>query len=187
VTAEQTAHQAGTDEFGRGVLALAPAVAGSPQVRTVFGRYAASVGAICALIDGTPVGLVATSLAVGASYDPPMVTFSCRKESRTWPVLRSAPRIGVSVLGEGQAAACAQIAGPATARFRGIDLHGTAEGALFVRNAMTWLDCRIAAEVEVGDHVVVVLELVEAGHDRATNPLIFLDGEFPTLRRAAAP
>jgi hypothetical protein len=31
--------------------------------------------------------------------------------------------------------------------------------------------------------VVSVLELVEVGHDLATEPLIFLDGEFPTLRR----
>jgi flavin reductase (DIM6/NTAB) family NADH-FMN oxidoreductase RutF len=132
------------------------------------------------------VGLVATSLAVGVSYDPPMVTFSCRRESTTWPVLRTAPRIGVSVLGQGQAVACAQIAGPQASRFRGLGLYETAEGALFIKYAMTWLDCQISAEVEVGDHLVVVLELVEVGHDRATEPLVFLDGEFPTLRRGAA-
>ncbi|MCE0762031.1 flavin reductase family protein [Pseudonocardia kujensis] len=169
--------------FGKGVHALAPALPGSAEVRTVFGRYAAAVGALCAVVDGRPIGLVATSLAVGASFDPPMITFSCRKESTTWPMLRTAPRIGVSVLGQGQAAVCTRIAGPAADRFRGLDLYETAEGALFVKYAMTWLDCRISAEMEVGDHAVVVLELIEVGHDLATEPLIFLDGEFPALRR----
>lgn len=172
-------------DFGKGVHLLAPALAGSPEVRTVFSRYAAAVGALCAVIDGKPVGLVATSLAVGVSYDPPMVAFSVRRASTTWPVLRTAPRIGVSVLGQGQASACTQIAGSAAGRFRGLGLYETAESALFIKNAMTWLDCQISTEVEVGDHRVVVLEVLEVGHDRATEPLIFIDGEFPALRQRA--
>lgn len=172
--------------FGAGCHALAPAVAGSAEVRTVFGRYAASVGALCAVIDGEPVGIVATSLAVGISYDPPMVTFSIRKESSTWPQLRRAPRIGVSVLGAGQATACWQIAGPAKGRFDGFELHETPEGALFLHDAMSWFDCKVIDEVEAGDHLVVILELLEVGHDRATAPLIFLDGKFHALADAAA-
>lgn len=168
-------------EFGVGVHALAPAVPGSHQVRTVFGRYAASVGALCAVVDGEPVGLVATSLAVGISYDPPMITFSIRNESSTWPTLRNASRIGVSVLGDSQASACWQIAGPAESRFRGVELHESDEGALFLRDAMTWFDCRVAAEVGAGDHTVVILEVVEVGHDQDTAPLIFLDGKFRAL------
>ncbi|ODU06709.1 MAG: hypothetical protein ABS81_04210 [Pseudonocardia sp. SCN 72-86] len=153
-------------------------------MRTVFSRYAAAVGALCAMVDGAPVGLVATSLAVGISYDPPLITFSCRKESATWPVLRAAPRIGVSVLGQGQGAICRRIAGPAAQRFGGFPMHETPEGALFLKYAMSWLDCRISAEVEAGDHVIVVLEVVEVGHDRATAPLIFLDGRFHSLRES---
>lgn len=147
----------------------------------MFGRYAASVGALCAVVDGQPVGLVATSLAVGISYDPPMITFSIRKESGTWPLLRRAPRIGVSVLSDSQASACWQIAGPADTRFNGFDLHETDEGALFLLDAMSWFDCKVIAEVEAGDHVVVLLELIEVGHDQETAPLIFLDGKFRAL------
>jgi flavin reductase (DIM6/NTAB) family NADH-FMN oxidoreductase RutF len=170
-----------TAEFGGSVHALAPALPGSPEVRTVFGRYAASVGAICAVVDQTPVGIVATSLAVGISYDPPMITFSIRKESSTWPTLRTAPRLGVSVLADHQAGHCWNIAGPAEKRFDGCDLHETGDGALFLTDAMSWFDCRLVEEVEVGDHLVVILELLEVGHDRGTAPLIFLDGKFHAL------
>lgn len=170
--------------FGKGVHVLMPAIPGSHQMRTVFSRYPAAVGALCAVVDGKPVGLVATSMAMGVSYDPPMITFSCRRESATWPVLRGAPRIGVSVLGQGQAEACLQIAGPAAMRFRGLGKYETDGGALFLKFAMTWLECRIVAEVEAGDHVLVVLEVLEVGHDRATTPLIFHDGAFSVLRNA---
>jgi flavin reductase (DIM6/NTAB) family NADH-FMN oxidoreductase RutF len=170
--------------FGKGVHVLMPATPGSRQVRTVFSRYPAAVAALCAVVEGNPVGLVATSMAMGVSYDPPMITFSCRRESATWPVLRAAPRIGVSVLGQGQAEACTQIAGPAAMRFRGLGKYETERGALFLKFAMTWLECRIAAEVEAGDHVLVVLEVLAVGHDRATTPLIFHDGAFSALRNA---
>lgn len=172
-------------QFGTGVHMLAPATPGSQQVRTVFGRYAAAVGALCAVVDGEPVGLVATSLAVGISYDPPMITFSCRKESATWPVLRRASRIGVSVLGHGQDQVCRQIAGPAGGRFAGVELHETVDGAVFLRDAMSWMDCRISAEIEAGDHIIVVLELLEVGHDQSTAPLIFLSGRFHSVREDA--
>lgn len=168
-------------EFGMGVHLLSPATAYSNQVRTVFSRYPASVGALCAVIDSEPVGIVATSLAVGISYAPPMITFSVRKKSTTWPKLRSASRIGVSVLGETQDSLCRQIAGPSEKRFANCELHETAHGSLFVKESMSWLDCRIAGEVEVGDHYVVILELIEVGHDHQTAPLVFHDGKFHSL------
>lgn len=162
------------------------AIAGSDQVRTVFGRYPAAVGALCAMVDGEPVGLVATSLAVGISYEPVLITFSCRKESATWPMLRQAPRIGVSVLGDGQGEICRRIAGPVGRRFSDVEIQTSADGAVFLLEATSWLDCRITAEVDAGDHTLVVLEVLEVGHDRNIAPLVFHDGEFHTLRGLAS-
>ncbi len=176
MTAPQTIES--VSEFGCGVHALAPASAGSSEVRDVFRRYAASVGALCAMVDGEPVGIVATSLAVGISFDPPMITFSIRKASTTWPKLRKASHIGVSVLAENQGAICRQISGPAAERFTGFGLHESPEGAVFLKDAMSWLLCTVTNEVDCGDHVIIVLGLVEVGHDRESAPLIYLDGKF---------
>jgi flavin reductase (DIM6/NTAB) family NADH-FMN oxidoreductase RutF len=169
-------------EFGVGVHALSPAAVNSHAVRTVFSRYPASVGALCAVVDGRPVGLIATSLAVGISYEPPMVAFSVRKKSTTWPKLKSSARIGVSVLSDSQGRLCRQIAGPAAERFVDCQTHETSHGSLFLHEAMTWLDCKIAGEVEVGDHVIILLELLEVGHDHQTAPLVFHGGRFHSLR-----
>lgn len=88
--------------FGADLGTMLPAEPGSAQIKAVFNGFPAAVGALAALVDGQPHGLVATSVTVGVSYDPPMVLFSVSNDSTTWPRLRRARRIGISVLGEDQ-------------------------------------------------------------------------------------
>ena len=170
-------------DFGDSLRAMAPALAHSGQVRTVFNSFPAAVGALCAKIDGQPQGLVATSLSIGTSFDPPMTLFSVRKESSTWPSLRAAPRLGISVLGEGQGELCRQISSRSGDRFANVHTTVTEHGAVFVEGAATWLDCEIAHEMPAGDHTVVIFEIHSVGHNRATPPLVFHNGSFPRLER----
>jgi flavin reductase (DIM6/NTAB) family NADH-FMN oxidoreductase RutF len=172
---------AGLLPFGSDPGTMLPASPGSAQVRAVFGGFPAAVGALCALVDGQPQGLVATSMTVGVSYDPPMVLFAVRNDSTTWPRLRSARRIGISVLGEDQGAVCRQIAAKGD-RFAGLRTVTTPEGALFVGGAISWLDCSVASEVLAGDHAVVILRVLAVGHDEQVAPLVFHRSGFPVLR-----
>jgi flavin reductase (DIM6/NTAB) family NADH-FMN oxidoreductase RutF len=169
-------------DFGDDVATMAPAVANSNEVRTVFNGFPAAVGALCALVDGQPQGMVATSLAVGVSYNPPMVSFSVRNDSSTWPILQGASRIGISVLAEGQGPACRQLASKDADRFAGLDVTATDEGALFISGAITWMDCEIAGELPAGDHTVGTFLVHEVGHTSAAHPLLFHNGRFPRMR-----
>ena len=166
--------------FGTEVDALVAADPGSDQMRAVFDGFPAAVVALCAADDDGAHGLVATSVSVGVSYDPPMVLFSVRKESTTWPVLRDFPRLGLSVLGEGQEALCRQLSG-AGDRFHGVSTKVVPGGALFIDEAMSWLDCSIESETPAGDHLVV-LRVHAVGHAHETAPLIFHRSAFPVLR-----
>lgn len=167
--------------FGSGLDRLQPAEAHSDEMRMVFSRFPAAVAALCATIDGQPYGLVATSLSVGTSYAPPMTSFSVRNQSTTWPVLRSSPRIGISILAHGQHEVCRQISSRTGERFGGVNTIATEQGALFIDSAVTWLDCEVVAELPAGDHTVVIFEIHGASHDRAVAPLVFHDGSFPSL------
>ncbi|HXD28568.1 MAG TPA: flavin reductase family protein, partial [Arthrobacter sp.] len=79
-------------------------------LRQAFAQHPSGVAALCTIIDGEPQGIVASSFTVGVSMDPPLVMFAVQNTSRTWPVVRGAGRIGVSVLGEGHDGVCRQIA-----------------------------------------------------------------------------
>ncbi len=76
------------------VRQFSPATAHSQPVRDLFNNVPTAVTALCAVIDGVPRGLVATSLSVGVSYEPPMVAFSVRFVTDMASPARRAPHRG---------------------------------------------------------------------------------------------
>ena len=155
---------------------------GPDALRGAFGRFPSGVAALCADVDGAPQGIVASSFTVGVSLEPPLVMFAVQNTSRTWPVVRQAKRIGVSVLGAAHDGVCRQIASRTGDRFRGLDLRISAEGAVFLADAALWLDCSVHSSVPAGDHQVVLLEVHGfSTHEGAHHPLVFHDSGFRQL------
>jgi flavin reductase (DIM6/NTAB) family NADH-FMN oxidoreductase RutF len=166
-------------------MTLLDAVSSDPaEVRSAFGRFPSGIAALCAEIDGVPVGLVATSFSVGVSYDPPLVLFSVQNSSTTWPVLRTATRVGVSILGSEHAAICSQLASRKGDRFAGIELTTSDDGALFIHDSALWLDCEIVSETPAGDHKIVLLEVKSLRVADGTEPLIYHSAAFRNLAAA---
>jgi flavin reductase (DIM6/NTAB) family NADH-FMN oxidoreductase RutF len=155
-------------------------------LRQAFGRFPSGIAALCAQIDGAPNGIVASSFTVGVSMEPPLVMFAVQNSSRTWPVLRGADRIGVSILGTEHDGVCRQIASRTGDRFAGIELHTSGGGAVFLEQAALWLDCSVENEVPAGDHQVVLLRVHGfSTHDGAHEPLVFHGSEFRRLEQPA--
>lgn len=153
-------------------------------LRSAFGRFPSGIAALCAVIDGKPQGIVASSFTVGVSLEPPLVMFAVQNTSRTWPVVRQAGRIGVSVLGTEHDGVCRQIASKNGDRFAGLSLHRTDQDALFLNDAALWLDCSVHQEFPAGDHHVVLLEVHGlTTHDGAHEPLVFHDSAFRRLEQ----
>lgn len=149
-------------------------------LRKVFAQHPSGVAALCADIDGEKTGIVASSFTVGVSLEPALVMFAVQKTSNTWPKLRGANRIGVSVLSERNEGVCGQIASKKGDRFLGINTHSSTDGSLFIEDSTLWLDTSIYSEVEAGDHWVVLLEV--HGHKLAEHlPSIFHDSRFHSL------
>ncbi|MBP2366481.1 flavin reductase family protein [Pseudonocardia parietis] len=160
---------------------IEPVTAGD-QLRQAFGCFPSGVTAVCAEVDGVPVGLAASSFT-SVSIDPPLVSVCMQHSSTTWPTLRERPRIGLSVLAEGQDDACGRLASKSGDRFAGTATTVADDGALFVDGATLWLDCTIHAEVPSGDHDIVLLNVHGIRADPATPPLVFHGSRF---RRLAA-
>ena len=73
----------------------------TPDVfRAVVRDHAARVVVVTAPGVPAPVGLTATSLA-SVSLDPPMVSFAVAAGASAWPVMATAPRLGVHLLDHG--------------------------------------------------------------------------------------
>lgn len=154
------------------------------ELRRVFGAFPTGVTALAALVDGTPVGLAASSFT-SVSLDPPLVSVCVARTSTTWPLLRDRERIGVSVLGAHQEAACRRLAARDGDRFAGLDLRATPEGAVLIEGASAWFDCAIERHVPAGDHEIVLLRIHALDTDHAVAPLVFHAGGFRRLAAAS--
>jgi flavin reductase (DIM6/NTAB) family NADH-FMN oxidoreductase RutF len=157
----------------------------SRTLRNAFGCFPSGVTAICAMIDGEPVGMAASSF-VSVSLDPPLVLVCIQNSSATWVKLKDAPRIGVSVLGEEHDRACSQLATKSGDRFAGLEWFATDGGAVLLEGAAVSLDCSVVEEIAAGDHQLVLLRVEELKFQPAVYPLVFHGSRFRKLAIEAA-
>lgn len=148
-------------------------------LRDAFGVFPSGVVAVAAEVDGAPTGLAASSFT-SVSLDPPLVSFSVAKTSKTWPDLRRAAHLGVTILAEHHGELCRRLAGPVDERFDGIAVAVSGEGAITIDEGLAKFDCTIYGEVEAGDHVVVLLQLHAVQHS-VGQPLVFHRSNFGRL------
>jgi flavin reductase (DIM6/NTAB) family NADH-FMN oxidoreductase RutF len=167
------------------VTMIVPDIRGAADLRRAYGAFPSGVTAVCALRDGAPVGLAASSF-VSVSMDPPLVSICVQRTSATWPLLADRDRLGVSVLGADQAAACRQLAGPAAGRFTGLVHHATPEGAVLLTGAAAWLDCSLHDVVDAGDHVLALLRVEALATHDGVAPIVFQASRFHRLVEDAA-
>lgn len=154
------------------------------RLREAFGAFPSGVVAVAAEVDGARIGLAASSFT-SVSLEPALVSFSVANTSRTWPALRRAVHLGVTILADHHGAVCRQLAGPVEHRFDALAVTATEDGAVLLDDGLARFDCTIHREVEAGDHTIVLLELHGVEHTPAeTNggsPLVFHRSGFGRL------
>ena len=153
-------------------------------LRRAFGAFPSGVVAVAAEVEGRPVGLAASSFT-SVSLEPALVSFSVANGSATWPVLRAAGHLGLSVLADHHDAVCTRLAGPAEHRFDGLDLHTTADGAVLLEDAVAAFDCTVHREIVAGDHTIVLLRLHALDDAGDSAPLVFHRSAFGRLSASA--
>lgn len=165
----------------------------SAELRRVFGTFPTGVTAVAAFVGSTPVGLAANSFT-SVSLDPPLVSICIAHTSTTWPLLRPAPRIGISVLGAHQEQAGRQLSAAGRDRFAALSWRANDIGAIVLDGASAWLDCSIEREIPAGDHDIILLRVHDLKADHTVPPLVFHGSQFhqlhmtdPAPRHAAAP
>ncbi|MCQ4632651.1 flavin reductase family protein [Shinella sp. CPCC 100929] len=166
---------------------LPPYEGDTAHLRKMFSYFPSGVVALLANVGGTPKGMVASSFTVGVSMEPPLVSCAIRRQSSTWPELKGAHRIGISVFGEDQGEMARQISSKSIAsRFEKIPLRHADSSALFIAQAPVWFECSFADELPAGDHTIALLEVHRGGADPELPPLVFYGSTFRQLQVSSA-
>jgi flavin reductase (DIM6/NTAB) family NADH-FMN oxidoreductase RutF len=150
------------------------------RLREAFGIFPSGVVAVAAEVGGELVGLAASSFT-SVSLEPALVSFSVANTSRTWPVLREAGHLGVTILADHHGEVCRRLAGPVVHRFDGLSVTATDDGAVTLDDGLARFDCTIYREVEAGDHTIVLLQLHAVEHADTSLPLVFHRSGFGRL------
>lgn len=164
------------------MIALEPMTTDPGLLRRAFGCFPSGVTAVCAMVDGGPVGMAASSFT-SVSVVPPLVSVCFQDTSTTWPRLRDLPRLGISVLAEEHDEICRTLSRKTVDRFADVAWDRTAGGGVFLPGATALLECSLYAEVPAGDHTVALLEVHGLRADPEVAPLVFHRSKF---RRLAA-
>jgi flavin reductase (DIM6/NTAB) family NADH-FMN oxidoreductase RutF len=152
-------------------------------LRHWYGEFPSGVVAVAAHVGGQLTGIAASSFT-SVSLDPPLVSVSVARTSNTWPLLRKAGQIGISVLADRQDVVCRQLAGPAGERFAGLRFSVTGGGAVLLRESLATYTTSVHQEIDAGDHVIVLLEVHAAEDGEGQAPLIFHRSAFAQLDRS---
>jgi len=150
------------------------------SLREAFGHFPCGVVAIAAQIDGTRVGLAASTF-VPVSLEPPLVSFCVQNTSTTWPKLQSVPMLGISVLGESHDEAARTLAAKTGDRFAGLETVSNHSGAVFIKGTGLWLESAVEQLIPAGDHTIVVLRVNEVTVDAEVAPIVFHRSGFRRL------
>ena len=144
------------------------------ELRSIMRRFPSGVCVVTADADGDRIGVTIGSL-VSLSLEPPLVGVAVGKANALHEIVRSAGAFGVSFLRGDQADLAARFAlgMPPLPLWEGVDVRGGTTGAPLLADALGWLECRVDAQHEVGDHTLFVGEVVAVEEGKPGTGLVY--------------
>jgi 3-hydroxy-9,10-secoandrosta-1,3,5(10)-triene-9,17-dione monooxygenase reductase component len=155
--------------------------------RSVLAHYPTGVCVVTALgLGDEPIGMSVGSFT-SVSLDPPLVAFFPDRRSATWQQMRETGRFCVNVLGAHQEPISRRFAVSATDKFAGLVHRVSTLGLPIIDGVVAWIDCRLDAVHEAGDHFIVIGEVAALGTgEEVTDPLLFHRGGYGQVHRTVA-
>jgi flavin reductase (DIM6/NTAB) family NADH-FMN oxidoreductase RutF len=163
-----------------------------PDLRGAMRTFATGV-CVASTYRDTPEGRHHDAVTVNSlssiSLDPPLISLCFRKGSAFLADLLASGRWVVSILPAGARELAGRFAGPRERRAEHIATlpasPGTHTGALVLDGA-SWLECGLQERFDLGDHTLVVGNVLATGHDRRTPALVFVHGEYHAVTQPPA-
>ncbi|MZE81689.1 flavin reductase family protein [Streptomyces xinghaiensis] len=173
--------------------ATAPETAGAPGItapgiaafRTAMGSFPTGV-TLLTRGSGDDTAVMTLNSLTSVSLDPLLLLVSVKREGRMRPRISEAGSFAVNVLAEGQREISTDFSRPqrpaGLAAMRLLDAVEGVTGNAVLPSAAASFECRLEAEHEAGDHVLLIGRVVAlAGSAPGTRPLVFHRGRYTAL------
>ncbi len=112
------------------------------------------------------------------SFDPPRIAIAIRNDTSSWKMLDDDGVFTVNLLSKDQISLARKLVKPSHRvgdKLGKISHYEEVTGAPLLRDAIAFLECRVFASLETGDHTLVVGDVVNAGQNSSEEPLTCAD------------
>lgn len=134
--------------------------------------------------DGSPVGLTCNSFS-SVSLNPPLVSWSLRKESRSVEAFRSTGAFAINILSADQQSLSARFASSSIVnKFDGVPVVDGLHALPVLNDCAATFECKTFAVHDAGDHWLFIGEVARFQHQISQHPLVFCKGAYMLLKQA---
>lgn len=150
------------------------------ELRRVMGHFATGVTVVTTRgNNGAVHGLTANAIT-SVSMRPPLVLVCVDKAAESRLHLEASRVFTVNILSAEQEPISRRFALKGPHKFEGVSFSFGANGAPILDGALAFIECRLAATYEGGDHTIYIGE-VEHGGTRKGRALVFFRGGYREL------
>ncbi len=153
----------------------------STDFRAALGTFATGVTVITTKGEGHPYGMTANAFS-SVSLDPPLVLVCVVEGTRGGDEIQQNGVFAVNILAEHQEPISRFFASRERSSgqdaFAEIAHRAVATGSPILESTAGFLDCRLHATHEAGDHMIIIGEVLALGADPEVRPLLFHCGRY---------
>lgn len=155
----------------------------SEEFRAAMSTFATGVTVVTTRAEETLHGLTVNAFC-SLSLAPPLVLVCVDKKAQSHDFILAGRCFAVNVLSAAQQELSQRFAQNhlnGEARFAGTAHTQAATGAPILEHVLAWLDCKLVAAHEGGDHTIFVGEVVALGHGEKAEPLLYFRSGYHKL------
>ena len=153
--------------------------------RDALGTFPTGVAVITTLAEGgEPVGLTCNSFS-SVSLDPPLVSWSLRKASKSIEIFRKTESFTINILADDQSGLSARFSSSKISdKFSEAPWHPGHGGAPVIEQCLASFECATHAVHEAGDHLLFIGHVKRFEQGRQDDPLVFYKGAYMMLTQS---
>jgi 3-hydroxy-9,10-secoandrosta-1,3,5(10)-triene-9,17-dione monooxygenase reductase component len=146
------------------------------RYKEVLGHFATGVTVITGCYLSKDYGFTCQSF-MALSLDPQLVLFAASKSSTSFPAIRDCGYCCINILSLGQESIARTFSISGANKFNGLGYTRGLNGSPKINDCLAWIEAKLHDVREVGDHYVVVCEVLELSLGQG-KPLIYYRGGF---------
>ena len=162
-----------------------PTPVDSKQFRQVMRKFATGV-TVLTVRDGENIHGMTANAFTSVSLDPMLALVCIAKNTVTHEMVSRAGIFAVNILSESQREWARRFAHQINAPgnpFAGIAYDAATTGSPILDDSIAYVDCRVIAAHDAGDHTIFVgrVETAGFGNTQDENPLLWFNGQYTSL------